>query len=258
VSCQPDDDENPAGSVGGGNNNGGGASGLTQHTCGQANVHNADLTYGTMTDQEGQTYKTIVIGSQEWMAENLNTSTYRNGEPILTNLSSEEWENTINTQQGAWYYYNNNPSNSCPYGKLYNWYACVDSRNLCPSGWHIPSDAEWSEMINYLDPNADGGSNTGNYAGGKLKSLGTLEEGTGSFFSPNYGATNSSGFSAVAGSGCNSAGTFANLGTNGTWWSSTSYGANQAWIRIVGAYGDNVSRFGVYRQGGYSVRCVMD
>jgi uncharacterized protein (TIGR02145 family) len=167
-------------------NDGGTTTGTTLHTCGAPNVHNPDLTYGSMTDQEGNVYKTIVIGTQEWMAENLNASIYRNGDAIATGLSDADWENTINTQQGAWAYYNNDASYACPYGKLYNWYACVDARQLCPVGWHVPTDAEWTVLTDYL-----GGESV---AGGKMKTTGTSL-----WNSPNQGATNSSGFSAVPG-----------------------------------------------------------
>jgi uncharacterized protein (TIGR02145 family) len=131
-------------------NSDGTTSGTTAHTCGTPNIHNPDLTYGSMTDQEGTVYKTIVIGTQEWMAENLNTSIYRNGDAIPTGLTGSQWFNTINTLQGAWAYYQNNVSNACPYGKLYNWFACVDDRQLCPMGWHVPTDPEWTTLTDYL------------------------------------------------------------------------------------------------------------
>jgi hypothetical protein len=130
------------------NNGGGGTTtGTTLHTCGAPNIHNPNLTYGSMTDQEGNVYKTIVIGTQEWMAENLNTSIYRNGDPIPTNLDAATW---LATTSGAWAYYNNDASNACPCGKLYNWYTCVDARELCPVGWHVPSDEEWTLLTEYL------------------------------------------------------------------------------------------------------------
>ena len=128
------------------NANGGGTS-TAEHTCGTLNVHNPDLIYGTMTDQEGNVYKTIVIGTQEWMAENLNTGVYRNGDAIVTDLDNAAWGATTS---GAWSYYNNDASFACPYGKLYNWFACTDSRGLCPTGWHVPSDAEWTTLTNFL------------------------------------------------------------------------------------------------------------
>jgi hypothetical protein len=128
------------------NNTGSSTTGTTLHSCGAVNVHNPDLTYGSMTDQEGNVYKTIVIGTQEWMAENLNTSIYRNGDEIITVISNADWGGLT---EGAWAYSSNNLNNECPYGKLYNWNACVDIRQLCPLGWHVPSDDEFTALIDF-------------------------------------------------------------------------------------------------------------
>jgi uncharacterized protein (TIGR02145 family) len=198
-----------------------------------------------MTDQEGNVYKTIVIGNQEWMAENLNTSIYRNGDPIATNLSNAEWDNTINTQIGAWAFYNNDSLYGCPYGKLYNWYAVADSRHLCPTGWHEPTDGEWTILIEYL-----GG---GAVAGGKMKSTGTQY-----WFEPNQDATNVSGFSALPGGNRFVNGDFNEFGDFGEYWSSSEGGDFGAWVRTLDyisgiAYQSNGSL-----QGGLSVRCLRD
>ncbi len=243
--------------------NGGGetTTGSTLHTCGAQNVHNPNLTYGSMTDQEGNVYKTIVIGTQEWMAENLNTSIYRNGDAIPTGLSNDEWTNTINTQQGAWAYYNNDASYACPYGKLYNWYACVDPRGLCPTGWHVPSDEEWSVLVKYLDPAADTTCllcSQSAIAGGMMKSIGTIEAVTGLWNSPNEGATNSSGFSGLPGGYRNYFGDYYYMGTNGYWWSSTEDGPNGAWNRYL-VYNDPlVGRWMNSTPDGWGVRCLRD
>jgi uncharacterized protein (TIGR02145 family) len=198
-----------------------------------------------MTDQEGNVYKTIVIGTQEWMAENLNTSIYRNGNAIPTNLSNAEWNNTINTQQGAWAYYNNDASYACPYGKLYNWYAVNDARNLCPAGWHVPSDAEWTVLTNYL-----GGEGV---AGGKMKSTGTQY-----WQNPNSGATNSSGFSALPGGYRYDFGGYYDVGSIGFWWSSTQYDSYYAWLRGLDYGYPVVGRSGISTRLGFSVRCLRD
>jgi uncharacterized protein (TIGR02145 family) len=232
------------------NANGGGTStGTTLHTCGAPNVHNPDLTYGSMTDQEGNVYKTIVIGTQEWMAENLNTSIYRNGDAIPTGLSNVDWENTINTQQGAWAYVNNDPSYACPYGKLYNWYTCADSRGLCPVSWHVPTDAEWSVLTTYLG---------GGVAGGKMKTAGTIEATSGLWFSPNIGATNSSGFSAAPGGFRNTIGDSGGIGDFGEWWSSSEDGALSAWDRAMFHNYSSADRFNLTKHFGLSVRCLRD
>ena len=172
------------------NTNGGGGTttGTTLHSCGAPNVHNPDLTYGSMTDQEGNVYKTIVIGTQEWMGENLNTSIYRNGDLIPTNLDDAAWSTT---NSGAWAYCNNDESFACPYGKLYNGYTCADSRGLCPLGWHMPADPDWTILINYLGGEA--------IAGGRMKTTGTIDAGTGFCYAPNVEASNSSGFSGLPG-----------------------------------------------------------
>jgi uncharacterized protein (TIGR02145 family) len=239
-------------------NSDGTTSGTTAHTCGTLNIHNPDLTYGSMTDQEGTVYKTIVIGTQEWMAENLNTSIYRNGDAIPTGLSNSEWENTLITQQGAWAYYNNDASYACPYGRLYNWYACADARQLCPVGWHVPTDLEWSEMINFLDPAADGGNNV-NIAGGKIKTTGTIEAAMGLWYSPNTGATNSSGFSGAPGGGRAFNGDYDYIiGLNGFWWSSSEVGTYGAWFRFLDYLNGNAVRYDLFKQHGFSVRCLRD
>jgi uncharacterized protein (TIGR02145 family) len=229
------------------------STGTTLHTCGAPNVHNLNLTYGNMTDQEGNVYKTIVIGTQEWMAENLNTSIYRNGDTILTNLDISTWQSTNN---GSWAYYNNNSSFACPYGKLYNWYACVDDRQLCPVGWHVPTDAEWAVLTDFLGGEA--------FAGGKMKTAGTLEEATGFWYLPNTGATNSIGLSSIPGGWRDSngeeinVGDFGGIGFSGNWWSSSQSDAFRAWVFWLNAASEHVIVGNYPKSDGYSVRCLMD
>ena len=124
----------------------------------------------------------VIIGAQTWSAKNLDITTYRNGDTIPQVTDPEQW-GALTT--GAWCYYNNDSTNNAIYGKLYNWYAVIDSRGLAPLGWHVPSDKEWYTLIDYL-----GGVDI---AGGKMKSVSSL------WISPNTGATNSSGFSALPG-----------------------------------------------------------
>jgi uncharacterized protein (TIGR02145 family) len=231
----------------------------SKHTCGAPNIHNPNLTYGSMTDQEGNVYKTIVIGFQEWMAENLNTSIYRNGDPIPTGLSDADWENTINTEQGAWAYFNDDASYACPYGKLYNWFACVDSRQLCPLGWHLPSRGEWDQLALNLEGDELFSG------GGKMKTIGIIEAGTGLWNFPNTGANNSSGFSGVPGGRRNSMGQYYDLHFLGFWWAdSNDFILNDAWALILNSTNDQAFTFIVYgggyvtRQTGVSVRCLKD
>jgi uncharacterized protein (TIGR02145 family) len=216
----------------------------TLHTCGAPNVHNPDLTYGTMTDQEGNVYKTIAIGTQVWMAENLNTSIYRNGDAILTGLDDQSWDNTT---LGAWSYYNDNPSNACPLGKLYNWYACIDARNLCPVEWHVPSSEDWITLVNFL-----GGVEV---AGGKMKSTGTIESENGLWSSPNANASNISGFSGFP-VGLRYTDYF--LSAMAHWWSSSQEDLDFGVVQDL--YHDNTLAYqaSFIKNFGMPVRCLRD
>jgi uncharacterized protein (TIGR02145 family) len=227
--------------------------GPSEHTCGTENVHNPLLEYGSMTDQQGNVYKTIIIGGQEIMAENLNTSIYRNGAAISTNLSNSSWSTTTS---GAWAYYNNDAGNACPYGKLYNWYACVDSRQLCPAGWHVPSNDEWTVLRDFLGGESE--------AGGKMKTIGNIEAATGLWESPNAGATNSSGFSGLPGGArlSSPADTYDNQGTIGYYWSSTYADINQfyndGYVQLLYWQIDNFGFTHTTVNVGGSVRCFRD
>jgi uncharacterized protein (TIGR02145 family) len=183
------------------------------HSCGAPNVHNPGKTYGTVSDVDGNVYKTIVIGSFTWMAENLRTTRYRNGDLIANPINNADWNATIEPRPfgtGAWCHMNNNPANECPYGKLYNFFAVVDPRGLCPTGWTVPSEEPFfTNMISSL-----GGESI---AGGKLKSAGNHY-----WASPNSGASNSTGFSGLPGGFrwcCNlTSSTFGGFLTTGQWW----------------------------------------
>jgi uncharacterized protein (TIGR02145 family) len=223
-------------------------------TSGLADYLNPNLNYGTVTDYDGNTYATIVIGTQEWMAENLRTTSYSNGDPIPNVTNSILWSDL---SSGAWRYYNENSNNNIPYGKLYNWFVTVDTRNVCPSGWHVPSDEEWSTLINHLDPNANGGMNTNN-VGVKLKSTGTQY-----WLAPNSGVTNSSGFSALPG-GYLGAGTglpnvFYEIRESGYWWTSTGiWQDDSALYRDLNYYVNGIYRNYQNKIFGFSIRCVKD
>jgi uncharacterized protein (TIGR02145 family) len=226
-------------------NNAGGQSGITQHTCGADSVHNPTKTYGSMTDQQGNVYKTIIIGTQEWMAENLKTSIYRNGESIVTNLTDSEWQNTINTQIGAWAFYNNDSQYDCPYGKLYNWYSVTDPRNVCPTGWHVPTDGEWATLKNYLGEDS--------IAGGKMKSTGFQY-----WMSPNQEAANESGFSGLPGGNRFYLGTYIAIGVAGYWWSSSEADTSSAWDNSISYVNGIAYQSNSFKQFGFSVRCLRD
>jgi uncharacterized protein (TIGR02145 family) len=200
-----------------------------------------------VTDIDGNNYSTIIINGAEWMAENLRTTKYANGDSIPNVIDNSQW---FSLTSGAWVHYNNDNQYEYPYGKLYNWYTVADSRNVCPTGWHVPSDTEWITLINYLDPNANGGDNF-NTAGGKMKSAGTQY-----WLSPNTDATNESGFSGQPGGARNGGGTFEFMGYNGLWWSNLETQVGQAWYRLIENDKGSVTGDDDNKKNGFSVRCV--
>lgn len=199
-------------------------------------------------DIDGNVLKTVKICDQIWMSENLTVSHYRNGDPIPEVKDKYEWKNL---KTGAWCYYNNDPTLGAIYGKLYNWAAVIDPRGLAPEGWHIATNAEWIELENCM-----GGEI---YAGGKLKSIGTIENGDGLWLSPNKGATNESGFSGLPG-GCRIPdGLFWGIGYGGYWWTPTEFNILYPWIRDLNY--DRTSFFSYYgfdKVDGMAIRCVKD
>lgn len=197
-----------------------------------------------VTDADGNTYKTISIGTQVWLTENLNVSKYRNGASILNITNDMTWGGL---DIGAYCNYNNLATSG--YGLLYNWHALNDSRGICPTGWHVPSDKEWKTLIDCL-----GGTDS---AGDKLR-----EEGTAHWNNPNFGATNESGFTALPGGQRHFSGGFYGLGESGFWWSSTEWGDiccaykfgitiydTSTWLR----YHEEESK-----KAGLSIRCIID
>jgi uncharacterized protein (TIGR02145 family) len=228
--------------------------GTTLHSCGANNIHNPDLTYGSLHDQEGNIYKTIIIGEQEWMAENLNTSIYQNGDSIATNLTDSAWINTRQIELGAWAYFNNDASFACPFGKLYNWYACADSRQLCPTGWHIPTNDDWNELINSLQENPS------EYAGVAMKTTSLWQ------FDPFVPlSTNSSGFSALPSgykwvNNSNQTVNYGGLYLDGFYWSDSELGDDVAWELFIvheDPFSYLTAEYGDKRKG-VSVRCIKD
>jgi uncharacterized protein (TIGR02145 family) len=191
----------------------------------------------------GYTYSSIVLGNgQEWMAENLRTTSYANGDPIPNVTDETQWRNL---STGAWAHYNNDNQYENPYGKLYNWYTVNDSRNVCPTGWHVPSDAELTVLTDYLGGEV--------FAGGKMKSTGTQY-----WLNPNIDATNESGFSGLPAGFRYYVGPFTSIEYYCYWWSSTEFDTDKAWYR--GLYYDDgfVDRTNHYKTGGLSVRCLRD
>lgn len=198
-----------------------------------------------LTDIDGNIYHSVIIGTQTWMAENLKVTHYRNGELIPNVTDSTIWSNLTT---GARCYYNNDSATyASTYGTLYNWYT-VNTGNLCPTGWHVPTDAEWTTQATYL-----GGDSI---AGGKLKEVGTTH-----WNSPNTGADNSSGFLALpAGRRGGYDGVFAEIGRYGIWWSATEGNPLSAYdhVMLYNKASSSSNQSDVYVRSGYSVRCLRD
>jgi len=189
-------------------------------------------------------YKTVKIGEQLWMSENLKVEYYRNGDAILKVTDNIEWSN-LNT--GALCEFNNDINNVATYGRLYNWYAINDSRKIAPEGWHIPTVAEWESLEEYL------GGNCETAVGGIMK-----EPGTTHWDSLNIGATNESGFTALPGGLRIEIGDFFLLGKNAHFWSSSQYDKDIAWACWLNR-NDQEVRLNYYKkQVGFSVRCIRD
>jgi uncharacterized protein (TIGR02145 family) len=193
------------------------------------------------------TYSSDSIGTQVWMGENLDVCTYKNGDPIPEVTDPTEW---FKITTGAWCYYNNDPDLGKIYGKLYNWYAVNDPRGLAPDEWHIPTDSEWAVFTANLG---------GFFSGGKLKSTGTIEDSSGLWKSPNTGATNETGFSALPGGNRSYNGTFSSIGTKAYWWTSTKfYMGNNAWSIFLSNNENTINSRDYFANGGFSVRCLKD
>ena len=204
----------------------------------------------TVTDIDGNVYRTVKIGTQVWMAENLKTTKYRNGDSIANVTNDASWK-ALTT--GAFCWYKNNVANKATYGGLYNWFAVADSRNIAPIGWHVATDAEWTNLTDFL-----GGEDV---AGGKLKESGIRHWDSPDFHVTNSSgfATNSSGFTALPGGGRNNDdGTFYGVGYGGNWWSSTAVGVSVAWNRSLYCISADFGRYDSYKEGGFSVRCMRD
>ncbi|NOU46876.1 MAG: hypothetical protein HOO86_07430 [Bacteroidales bacterium] len=197
----------------------------------------------TLSDIDGNMYSTIVIGTQEWMGENLKVTHYNNGDEIPYITDYSQWW-SLTTGAFCWYY-NNEDIYRDTYGAMYNWLAVVDSRNLCPTGYHIPTDAEWMILGNFLGGNS-------NNAGGKLK-----ETGLSHWNSPNTGATNETDFTGLPG-GYRGTSSFYNLGVAGSWWSVNEFDNSNAWYSLLTKSSGNFDMHNVNKRIGISVRCLKD
>lgn len=198
----------------------------------------------TVTDIDGNVYKTVKIGRQLWMAENLKVTKYSNGDLIGTTTPASLDISGDSLPKYQWAYAGND-GNVAAYGRLYTWYAVTDTRNICPTGWHVITDAEWTTLSNYF-----GGEDI---AAGKLK-----ETGTNNWIGPNAEAINSSGFTAIPGGGRGNNGAFGGIGYYGAWWSSneSNTGAAAYWNMYYNT--NSVKRTKFHKNSGFSVRCVKN
>ena len=220
------------------------------------------------TDIDGNSYETIVLGEQIWMAENLKVTHYNDGTPIPTGFTNSEWSN-LDNENGAYTVYpwddDSASQNTCNgdcsevYSNLYNWYATADDRGICPEGWHTPTDEDWMELEMYLgmsyeDAHDSGwrGTDQGSQLAGNadLWNSGDLEN------DPAFG---SSGFLALPGGNRDGdGGIYISMGDSGGFWSSTAGSSYHAWFWALGYSHSEVNRVNYYKRSGFSVRCLMD
>ena len=203
--------------------------------------------YGpNITDVDGNSYKTVYIGTQQWMGENLKTAKYSDGTGIPYVSDNTEWSNLWSP---AWANYNNDAANDAKYGKLYNSFTISSTtngnKNVCPTGWHVPTDEEWTVLTDYL-----GGATI---VGGKLK-----EVGTSSWNSTDTEATNTSLFTGLPGGLRNSDGSYSLFGNTGYFWSSTDFNRDNTYFRNLYYTNSNVFRYLLFKKNGMSIRCLKD
>jgi uncharacterized protein (TIGR02145 family) len=197
----------------------------------------------TVTDIEGNVYKTLTIGTQTWMAENLKTTKYRNGDLIKTTSPATKDIRYEISPQYQWAY-DGKESNVAAYGRLYTWYVVTDSRGVCPIGWHVPTDVEWSTLTIFL--------------GGEIVAYSKLKEADEIHWIKYDSGTNETGFTALPGGLRNSRGPFDDIGSSGCWWSSTENGTYDAWYRLMNYNFSSVYRYLYLKRNGFSVRCVKN
>jgi len=197
----------------------------------------------SVVDVDGNSYKIVTIGTQTWMAENLRTTRYRNGDVINDGTGAGVVSGEAAPKY--WFVYDDDLNNVSTYGRLYTWYTVNDGRSICPEGWHVASDEEWAILRDYL-----GGKNV---AGGILK-----ESGTAHWTAPNTKATNEFGFTALPGGYRQINQAFARIGKFGYWWTSTEQSAHYGFLQSMSYDSDDLSGLRDFKPLGNSVRCIRD
>ena len=192
---------------------------------------------------DGHTYEVVLIGDQCWFAENLRTTVYRNGDTIPAGLTDEAWTSTTS---GATAVYDNDASYVSTYGRLYNWYAGTDTAELCPSGWHVPTDGEWTDLENYIS------------SLGFIGTEGTALKSTSDWGSIGGNGTDNFGFSAFPGGRRYYTGSFQGASWLGYWWSSSTTSEYLAFYRGLDNYETEIERIDDSKAMGFSVRCLRD
>ena len=195
-----------------------------------------------VSDIDGNTYHSVILGTQTWLVENLAVTRYRNGDTIPNVLDTTAWANQTT---GAYCNYFNSLGYAANFGKLYNWYSVIDIRNIAPTGWHVPSDSEWVILINYL-----GGEDI---AGGKLKEVGLTH-----WQNPNTGATNESGMTVLGAGFRDLDGLFYFIKINAGFWSTTEYNTDKAYNRFLYWNTLSIRKYFGDKRMGLSVRCIKD
>jgi uncharacterized protein (TIGR02145 family) len=206
---------------------------------------------GTVTDIDNNVYHTVIIGKQTWMSENLKVTKYRNGNPIPNVIDNTQWGKLTT---GAYCDYYNNTTNVATYGRLYNWHAIHDNRNIAPTGWHVASDAEWKTLSDYIN-SVNSGLNLGKAmaftSGWKIStSVGDIGN--------DQASNNSSGFSALPGGYHSKDGNYYFIQEMALWWSATEADSAKSYYRSLYYGGVDLTRSSAYKEFGYAVRCVKD
>ncbi len=239
-------------------------------------LHTEELnSQGTVADVEGNEYRTVVLGEQEWMAENLRTSKYNDGTSLFTGLSNYAWSITTEGAYSVYPHQNVKGINTSEemiraYGKLYNWFAVADERGICPKGWRVPSDRDWDKLVNYMK---DTYNKTNEWEdvdaiGNALKACwqvdsifesrcGREEHPRWSYSNIHFG-TDDVEFTAVPAGGRYKDGSYSNIGGAVLWWSSTESSEDYAWGRLLAYYHGGVFRYSGNKKTGFSVRCLKE